>query len=110
MNTENFSNSAGPAKEGIVLDREGNAIYEPGPHPQGDPFAGLGSGQPRVRVFRGGWGLAALLGIGIPLFLVAGLVILGIFLTVLLTFWVLRTLLGGGRPSGPTRGSSVRVF
>ena len=79
------------AKEGIVLDRDGNAIFEPAQAAQ--------NGAPRIHVLRGGWGLAALLGVGIPIFLVAGLVILGVFLAVFILLWLVRALFGGGRTS-----------
>jgi hypothetical protein len=94
----------GPAKEGIVLDREGNTLFAPEDERarREDPFAIFGSapGAGRVRVYRGGWGLAAALGLLIPLVFVAGTVLFAIVAAMLAVAFVLRAIFGGaGRGS-----------
>jgi hypothetical protein len=91
------SSAIGPAKEGIVLDPEGNVIAGAEGNFGGSSATGS---RGNVHVIQGGWGLAALLGIGIPLFLVAGVFIVGILIAVFLLAWLMRILLGGGRTRG----------
>jgi hypothetical protein len=95
-----------PAKEGIVLDAEGQTIYAPGEaagRANGSPF-GTGGARPglraHVRVYRGGWWLPIALGVGIPLLFVAGIFIFTLLMTVGLVVVLLRSLFGFGRPLG----------
>jgi hypothetical protein len=77
------------AKEGIVQDSEGNTLYAPESSTEQNT---AWNGASQIHVFKGGWGLALLLGVGIPLFLVAGFVIFAVFAAVFMVFWILRTL------------------
>lgn len=77
------------AKEGIVLDRDGHPIHDP----QG-PLSGANAGFAQVRVWRGGWGLALALGVGIPLLLVAGFLIFAVFVALVAILGVFRFAFG----------------
>jgi hypothetical protein len=83
------------AKEGIVLDRDGTPIAGTGP--QGGYGEGAHGSARVVRVFRGGWGLALLLGILVPLMVVAGVFVLAIVVAVMLVAWILRMLFSTSR-------------
>ena len=79
------------AKEGIVLDRDGNQLYEP----RSNASSGQTTGRTGIRIIQGGWGLLAVLLLVVPLFLVAGLVILATAVTFFTVLWLLRVLFGG---------------
>lgn len=81
--------ASAPAKEGIVLDREGNPLFTP---PRAQASAGM-----RVRVYRGGWWLPIALGVGIPLLFVAGIFLFTVLMTIGIGFVFLRSIFGSGR-------------
>jgi hypothetical protein len=79
----------GPAKEGIVIDQEGNPVGGT-QGPQGFRV--------QVHTVRGGF-LGPVLLVAIPLLLTVGLVIFAIAAAALVVFWVLRLAFFGG-PGG----------
>ena len=89
-------------KEGIVLDREDGT-----PHQRNTSFheQGGSAAPSNIRVFRGGWGLVALLAVVIPLVLVAGIFMVAIAAAAFIFFWLIRMLLGG-----PTNGPGRSVL
>jgi hypothetical protein len=91
MNTSpNTGPSPGPAKEGVVLDREGHTIYTPDSGPRSGTRA-------QVRVYRGGWWLPIALGLGIPILFVAGIFVFTLLMTIGILVWFLRAFFGGNR-------------
>jgi hypothetical protein len=100
------------AKEGIVLDREdrgGKPLFTPTEAGK-DESEGTGAPRPsgikgayaNIRVYRGGWWLPIVLGVGIPLLFFAGIFIFTVLMTVGIAVVLLRSLLGGGAKN--TRG------
>ena len=72
-------------KEGIVLDREGNKVF--------DPHEAHSSARPHVRVWQAkGWPVAVVLGIAIPLLFVAGVFVFGVFAIFVAIFLVVSLL------------------
>lgn len=88
-----------PAKEGIVLDREGQPVFTPRGASQSAP----GGAGMRVRVYRGGWWLPVALGVGIPLLFVAGIFIFTVLMTIGIAFVLLRSIFG-------SRGGSKKAY
>jgi hypothetical protein len=77
-------------KEGVVLDREGNTVFEPESVGAQGPFAGTGA---RVRVFRLGWPMGLLLAVLLPVLLVGGFVFFAVFAVALTAIWIILNII-----------------
>lgn len=85
------------AKEGIVLDREGNTVYIPEAesrsHGGNDPFGHHGTRRVKVIPFKSLLAPALILVvIGIPLFFFVGFAVAGLFLVFGIVGWILSVI------------------
>lgn len=88
-----------PAKEGIVLDRDGNEIRVPGSANASRSRLWNGGVHSRIRVYRGSWWLPLALGVGIPALLVLGIFFFAVLMTLGIFVFYLRAIFGAIRRS-----------